>query len=621
MAPLLPALVPLLSLIAAYDVQPFPSPPESSDWSVVLRGGNFTILKGRSMDEVAWGSYSDLIHETGWGLLDVHSSPSFDGETQSFAAGFLEGYLTHERIAHSVQNTWGIDFPGATGSVPDEVRSFIEANNAWMRGQIASNPHDDYWRMLSMLLKQTEGIAAGYAAGRTPNEPALGELEVYMLNLINADMDDLTTALKVQAETRSEELRPVTLREVRQTGHCSVMVKTSPDLQDLWVSHATWDVYRNMLRMIKYMDLPLPGARARRVSFSSFPGSLYSTDGFHVTSAGLTVVETTISNYNRTLWKGVSPNTVMTWARAMVANRLGTSGDTWTEYQLRHNSGTCNNQWIVVDYNLFQPGKELRDGTIWISETMPGHGRRSDVTRIAAKSGAWVSYNIPFFDDIWQVGGWGAMQVSQPNMADEFSYERAPRALMFQRALDSGVDSLQSFMQLMRYNDAGHDPLADGDACNGISARCDLNPHNSSSYNCFGAHDAKVTHLQSVVRDMSFLAILSPTYDDNEPFSWSQQDSSAENCRPEQHVGHPDVFNFGWYSFPSSFEHPPRAGLPLASEELARYAVPFAAVVLLALCVSLIWIHRKLSKPIALSPSVWSGSSSASSSDYTLLEA
>ena len=41
-------------------------------------------------------------------------------------------------------------------------------------------------------------------------------------------------------------------------------------------------------------------------------------------------------------WSKIKPESVMTWARAMVANRLATSGDQWTEHQVRHNSGTCS---------------------------------------------------------------------------------------------------------------------------------------------------------------------------------------------------------------------------------------------------------------------------------------
>ncbi len=48
---------------------------------------------------VAWGSYYDGRHsKSNFGQLRVSTSRAYDDSTQLFAAGFLEGYLTAERI-------------------------------------------------------------------------------------------------------------------------------------------------------------------------------------------------------------------------------------------------------------------------------------------------------------------------------------------------------------------------------------------------------------------------------------------------------------------------------------------------------------------------------------------
>merc|ERR1719162_2856753 len=78
-----------------------------------------------------------------------------------------------------------------------------------------------------------------------------------------------------------------------------------------------------------------------------------------------------------------------------------------------------------------------------------------------------------------------------------------------------------------------------------------MNPTHTDAYNCFGAHDAKVT---AAGGGLSFYGILSPTYDNHRPFRWSEQNATAENCMPHQHVGHPDAFDFGWYSFPDAVQ-------------------------------------------------------------------
>merc|ERR1711865_1067101 len=110
------------------------------------------------------------------------------------------------------------------------------------------------------------------------------------------------------------------------------------------------------------------------------------------TSAGLTITETSLDNQNSDLWSLVVPQTMLTWARAMLANRLASNGDEWTEIASRHNSGTCNNQWIVLDNTKVKPGP-LPAGTLWVSETMPGHTERADMTSsLNGRSSSWFSF-------------------------------------------------------------------------------------------------------------------------------------------------------------------------------------------------------------------------------------
>jgi hypothetical protein len=52
------------------------------------------------------------------------------------------------------------------------------------------------------------------------------------------------------------------------------------------------------------------------------------------------ITETTINNNNRSLWERLSPDTLLDWARNMVANRLASSGREWMDIYSQHNSGT-----------------------------------------------------------------------------------------------------------------------------------------------------------------------------------------------------------------------------------------------------------------------------------------
>ncbi|CAE8637958.1 unnamed protein product [Polarella glacialis] len=190
---------------------------------------------------------------------------------------------------------------------------------------------------------------------------------------------------------------------------------------------------------------------------------------------------------------------------------------------------------------------------------MPGHSHRADVTEVLRRQGSWPSYNIPYFRDIWAVGGYGEMQLKRPKNADRYSYERTFRALMFARERTEGtVTSLATLMEFIRYN-RPNDPLAGGNACNGISARCDLNPTWHPAYDCFGAVDAKVIGQREDVTNLSFYAVASPSHENGErSFSWGEQDTTVDGCGPSQHLGQPNTFNFDWLVLPSNFQDLPR---------------------------------------------------------------
>ncbi len=78
----------------------------------------------------------------------------------------------------------------------------------------------------------------------------------------------------------------------------------------------------------------------------TFPRSSSSDDDWLVTSAGLVVSETTIANNNVTLWSLVTPKSVLEWVRSMVATRLSTSGQQWTQVFKQFNSGWV--PWTIL---------------------------------------------------------------------------------------------------------------------------------------------------------------------------------------------------------------------------------------------------------------------------------
>ena len=350
-------------------------------------------------------------------------------------------------------------------------------------------------------------------------------------------------------------------KHVLGSGSCSALVKLLPGNQDLYVSHDTWNSYQSMLRVLKKYSLGfhfidkvnhnhrlVPG---KDIAFSGYPGVIYSGDDFSVISpSGLATMETTIGNGNENLWKYIKPKgQILEGVRATIANRLSHSGKQWTSIFARYNSGTYNNQWMIIDYKKFKPGQSLKGvkGLLWILEQLPGHIHKEDKTDKLKAQGYWPSYNTPFFEDIFRLGGFPEKVQEYGNW---FSYEKTPRALIFKRD-QRKVKDLHSMQRLMRYNDYKNDPLSSCNctppysAENAISARCDLNPKDgvypfeSLGHRSHGGTDMKLTNYEMFKRT-EFLAVSSPTYDDLPPFQWSKADFSNDT----PHNGHPDLWNF-----------------------------------------------------------------------------
>lgn len=115
-------------------------------------------------------------------------------------------------------------------------------------------------------------------------------------------------------------------------------------------------------------------------------GALTSIDDFYIIGTGLVVQETSITNINFELWKHIRPESiVLQFIRNLVANRLAMSGEEWTHIYEQHNSGTYNDQFMVIDFKQFRVGSQLddlSDNLLWILEQMPGIISSGDETGI-----------------------------------------------------------------------------------------------------------------------------------------------------------------------------------------------------------------------------------------------
>ena len=466
---------------------------------------------------------------------------------QAFAAGYLEGHTSSEVLFMHWQNTVE-HYCDDKKDICAQVRKFVDKNTKWAKRMIAKHKqHSPYWHQIGLFYDQHAGLVHGYnAASTTGNTIPRGDL--FWLNIFGDLLD----------------LEQVFAYRLNKTDHgfhaggftsCSALIK--PVGGELYAAHDAWYYFNSMLRVLKKYTFCyhrtegsehlVPGYS---MSFSSYPGVLFSGDDFNTISSGLVTIETSLANYNTDLYPLVKPRgVVLEGIRATTANRLARSGKEWTNIFARRNSGTYNNQWMVLDYKLFKSGeKTLRPNLLWVLEQMPGQIHSEDLTSVLQDQGYWPSYNCPYFKDIFDLTGAPA-KVAE--FGDYFTYESSPRALIFKRD-HAKVKDVASMTKLMRYNDYLHDPLSRCEACTpkqnaefAISARNDLNPPNGTypfkgiGYGNLGGTDMKLTSVE-MFRKRQFLAIGGPTYDNVPPFQWSK--FHYPNIT---HYGHPDLWKFG----------------------------------------------------------------------------
>lgn len=507
-------------------------------------------------DWIAWANFSDQIQSTGWSFLQVVTNEQFLDKEQAYAAGLLEGHLTCDLM----QNYWWnmIDEMCDDSEGEDEndifcrrLWRYLRANKKWMETSVEQHESTDpFWHQVSLILRQIQGMQDGCTAHFVEDDrhEVLHDFSFLLFSLL-PEKEDLFSAL-------SHPIKP----EHRKPGSCSAMIKwvwddKGPD--ELYIGHNTWSDFSDMVRVLKNYEFYFhrtyqrdsPVVPGYKMTFSSYPGAVHSIDDFYLISSGLVTLETTLENYNDDLWKLILPNgSVPEFIRSMVANRLANSGWMWTEVFSRHNSGTYNNQWMIVDYKKFEKhSNQLNDGLFWIIEQLPGTTKAEDQTGTLRYQGYWPSYNIPYLPSIANLSG--QLDLVQKN-GSHFSYEENPRAKIFRRDQDKVVDA-DTMIKLLRYNDYLNDPLS---VCNctpphnamiALASRGDLNPENGTypldefGHAPFGATDVKVTSYKMFL-NLEFLAISGPTYDDVPPFQWS----TYEQKDYYRHEGMPDLWKF-----------------------------------------------------------------------------
>ncbi len=368
-----------------------------------------------------------------------------------------------------------------------------------------------FWLHTSFLIHQFDGMKDAYAKAYPEKDAETVWREISLVNAVG-DLIDLNTTLARPVNSTQHSMLPtsaekflglsreVTLAEkLRNFGEsddgygphikdwlfsrsmCSAIFKTSADLKDIYYGHSSWFTYSATNRIYKHYHFLDSLFAATSMSFSSYAGYMSSLDDFYLMNSGLVMIQTSLSVLDKKRLAMQEKNGLLAWHRVRNANAIATTGPEWAELLGYQNSGTYNNEYMVLNLNKFRdfesgsgannPEPEpLKDELLYLVEQIPRLVAHGDVTPIL-RYGYFPSYNEPYFKEVYVAAGYAAY-VNKTHDFEE-THSLAPRATIFRRDQHE-ADSHEGVMKILRSNNYKVDPLSKGSPRKAVCSRGDL---------------------------------------------------------------------------------------------------------------------------------------------------
>lgn len=517
--------------------------------------GKIQITKGITDNYDAYAEYINELNTTGWHQIHVIGNEKSESAAMARCAGAVEGYVAHTEIYqhfYGIQEymEWNISATCDEDRYPKGYPEFVKAHMKYIRESIDAYPESPYWRAIGLINEQVRGVYEGYLAH--PDHHFMSEMDHWCVQA-EGDLGDFVKIVNLQqihsdksGPTRSLKTPPIP----KELGDkCTGLVRLLDDYSDVYFAHDAWSNILDLHGTLKEYYLPMKEFTAKTVTLSTRPGQIASLDDFYLTDSGLMVLETTMGIFNDSLFYQVTPNGVSTWMRAIFATRMAHNGSEWTSLFIKHNLGTYNNQYLIVDTNKFEKGKKPEKDLLWVIEQVPGtQSMAADITGDLVSKGYFPSFNKPHFPELFKLMMYPEKIAANPQTAVYWDYNTSARNLLMAREAPR-IHDFETFKKFMRYNNWEKDVYSNGDPGQMMMSRYDLRYGglwgNKIPDAGLDTKAAKLTHARSM---MAFDAIQSPAYEQQPAFDWSEFPDMV-------HPGLPEHWNFTWMKFkPHTFD-------------------------------------------------------------------
>ena len=476
---------------------------------------------------ICWGSFNDSLIDNGWYKFSVEGKEGADSVLMGKCAGYLEGYLSHHRIYQSyiiVKEVYGFN---RTTQYPKYALDFYSNNIKFIEESIESYQDSLYWRQVSIIYNIFLGLYESYNLNCPINEKLLKE-ELFIHSFV-PDLSDILTInlyLPINSSLRAR---------------CTASIRLLPDFSDIFVSHNSWSDYRFAHSVFIDYYFPIPEFKSKRVSLSTMLGMIGSLDDFYMTDTGLIIFETSLVSADLKMLKEfINPKSLFTSFRSLLSTFISINGSDFSNNFLKHNSGTYNNDYYIIDFNKFERGVKPKKDLIWLVEQIPSKTEyKLDITENLTNNGFIASFNCPFLPELFEI-------LKYPDHSKDpiyfYKYYENPRYLISARDLPN-LNDYNKYLEFMRYNNYLRDKFSNLNPALSIASREDLLGHSPE-----GSFNAKSIRGSHFIPKMEVDIINSPTYDNLPYFNWN-------NFPNILHDGLPDLWNFTWLIHENKFNY------------------------------------------------------------------
>ncbi|ETO09376.1 phospholipase B domain containing 1 [Reticulomyxa filosa] len=201
---------------------------------------------------VACGYFDDALNRTGMGVLEIQTqkpseSSKITDYNRMYGAGYLEGYLSCYEIYWSYYAGW-MNVKPSLEPFMTELQNWTSTQKAWINDNIEKySSSDPLWQYTELLMGQFYGVKDGYNAAIEELNTGLPPLDEFAFDFINANEEwpDVVQAINdsMRVDWFAFKTSKQALNHRLKSGHCSGLIKVTPELDDIIFSHSTWFVF------------------------------------------------------------------------------------------------------------------------------------------------------------------------------------------------------------------------------------------------------------------------------------------------------------------------------------------------------------------------------------------